>query len=374
MTEPALNGPDRRGFRELTVPYDPETEPPPILSAAEFVHGYKPPAYVVDGIMQRSRLYTTTAITGSGKTAIALTISLHVAAGCPLGKTEVEQAPVLYFAAENPDDVRMRVILSAEVLGFDLERLPLYFVDTPFDVTRWAEYVTERAKGIGGIGLVVVDTGPAFLASLGVEEENSNTQMLAFARSLRDLTKLPGRPAVIVLTHPIKGAASKEQLVPRGGGALLAEVDGNYCIELDDDRRCATLHWTGKFRGPSFEPIPFVLETATCDRLRDARGRKLWSVVAKVGDDNVAENVERARREDEDDLLVALSHKPGLSLAGYATLLGWRTGQGEPEKMRVHRRLKALEQEGLAKVVRGKWELTRRGREEAETIEREART
>lgn len=363
-----------QAFHDLPVLYDPDNEPPPILSAADFVRDFVPPTYVVDGIMQRGRLYSKTAKTGDGKTAIALTISLHVAAGRPLGRIEVEQAPVLYFAAENADDVRMRVILSAEVLGFDLERLPLYFVDTPFDVTRWAEYVTERAKGIGGIGLVVVDTGPAFLASLGVEEENSNTQMLAFARALRELTKLPGRPAVDVLTHPIKGAASKEQLVPRGGGALLAEVDGNLCIELNDDRTCATLHWTGKFRGPSFEPIPFIQEPGTCERLRDARGRNLWSVVAKVGDDNAAENVERARREYEDDVLVALSHKPGLSLAAYAELLGRRTGQGEPAKMRVYRRLKALERQGLAKVVRGKWALTRRGREEVEAIEREART
>ena len=43
----------------------------------------------------------------------------------------------------------------------------------------------------------------------------------------RTLTTLPGGPCVLVLCHPIKHVSEPEQLLPRGGGAFLAEVDGN---------------------------------------------------------------------------------------------------------------------------------------------------
>ena len=37
---------------------------------------------------------------------------------------------------------------------------------------------------------------------------------------------MPGEPCVIVACHPVKNA-SDDNLIPRGGGAFLNEVDGN---------------------------------------------------------------------------------------------------------------------------------------------------
>ena len=45
---------------------------PPIPSAAEFMAGFEPPDYIIDGIIQRCRLYALTSPTGHGKTAVAL--------------------------------------------------------------------------------------------------------------------------------------------------------------------------------------------------------------------------------------------------------------------------------------------------------------
>ena len=54
-------------------------------TSAEFVAGFAPPDYLIDGVMQRRYVYSFTGPTGSGKTTIALLIAAHVALGMPAG-------------------------------------------------------------------------------------------------------------------------------------------------------------------------------------------------------------------------------------------------------------------------------------------------
>src|SRR5262245_24722330 len=84
--------------------------------SAEFVAGYVPPDYLIDGLLQRRYVYSFTAKTGDGKTAIALLLAFYVAKGRALAGREVEKGRVLFFAGENPDDVRTRWILLCEAL------------------------------------------------------------------------------------------------------------------------------------------------------------------------------------------------------------------------------------------------------------------
>src|SRR5262245_44982984 len=90
-----------------------KTDTVTIYSKAEFVRGFRPPSYLVDGILQRRFIYSLTGVTGHAKTAIALLIADLVSGSDPnamlLGH-RVRQGRVLYFVGENPDDVRMRVI------------------------------------------------------------------------------------------------------------------------------------------------------------------------------------------------------------------------------------------------------------------------
>ena len=101
-----------------------KTEPvvytgPYIVSSADFLAGFVPPDYLIDGILQKRFIYSMTAPTGTGKTAMALMFAAHVARGKSIGDIPVEKGRVLYLAGENPDDIRMRWLASAEKTGFD---------------------------------------------------------------------------------------------------------------------------------------------------------------------------------------------------------------------------------------------------------------
>jgi hypothetical protein len=338
---------------------------PRLLTAAAFVAGYVAPDYVIDGLLQRARVYSLTGDTGHGKTAVALCLAAHVAQGRNLGSRTVAPGHVVYLAAENPDDVQGRTILLADRMGINLAELDVAFIAGAFELPAWVEALKPDIEAMGGADLVIVDTSAAFLAASGAEEENDNLGMLRFAYSLRALTELPGRPAVLALSHPRK-KATKDDLLPSGGGAFLCEIDGNLTIWTDGDRTTTELSWQGKFRGPTFEPIVFALECGTCPALADARGRLMPSVWARLADHRAAEaSVERQRR-DEDDVLLAIHRTPKLSLAAYAEVLGWRFATGEPAKSRVQNAVKRLEADKMVTRKRRDLALTADGRAEAE--------
>jgi len=92
--------------------WEPKAPPRLAQSSAEFVAGFVPPDYLIEGLLQRRFIYSLTAATGTGKTAIALLLAALVSRGANLGKLEVAKGRVLYFAGENPDDVRMRWLAS----------------------------------------------------------------------------------------------------------------------------------------------------------------------------------------------------------------------------------------------------------------------
>jgi hypothetical protein len=67
------------GHHAPTVPPDtPEPKPSLIKSSKEFVAGFVPPDYLVDGLLQEAFLYSLTGATGAGKTAITLRLAASV--------------------------------------------------------------------------------------------------------------------------------------------------------------------------------------------------------------------------------------------------------------------------------------------------------
>jgi hypothetical protein len=341
-----------------------DAPPPPRLveTSAEFINTFVPPDYAIDGLIQRRFCYSLTAPTGHGKTAVALLISACKALGRPIGNREVEPGRVLYLAGENPDDVRMRWIALADKMGFDAETIGVHFVSGVKKLSDVAPRIREEVERIGGVSLVVVDTSAAFFEG---DEENGNVQAGIHARMMRSLVNLSGGPCILVMCHPVKNA-QQDNLLPRGGGAFIAEVDGNLtCWKTDS---LVSLHWLGKFRGPDFAPITFQLETVTSMRLKDSKDRLIPSVIAKVLSEKERSDAEASSRSDEDAVLLALHENEKLSMMALASFLGWKTHAGEPNKSKVQRLIDRLKKSKLIEVDRSGIALSPKGKEEAKRL------
>ncbi len=89
--------------------------------------------------------------------------------------------------------------------------------------------------------------------------------------------------------------------LPRGGGAFIAEVDGNLTLNKGETVK---LHWQGKHRGPDFDPIHFELKTVTAPSLVEWQGRPVPTVMAEAL--TKGESVKRAdkARGDDDEVLL----------------------------------------------------------------------
>jgi hypothetical protein len=331
-----------------------------IVSIADFLAGFVAPDYLLDGILQRRFIYSLTAQTGHGKTALALLIARLVGGtkSATLGKHAAEKGRVVYFAGENPDDLRMRVIGDEHLYNDGNARIS--FIPGTFSIEAMRAKIEAEIKQLGGVDLIIVDTSAAYFNG---KDELSNTEMGAHARMLRTLTTLPGGPCVLVLCHPVKHVTEPSQLLPRGGGAFLAEIDGNITL-WKHDGVLLDLHHTDKLRGPGFEPISLRLETVMTTRLADTKGRIIPTVRAVWISDAENERQTVKARGDEDVLLKALI-KPSQSLGDLAKACNWLLPDGQPYKSKVQRTLKRLTDDKLAAVKRGQYVLTDAGKRAA---------
>jgi hypothetical protein len=316
------------------------------------VAGFVPPDYLVDRMLQRRFVYSLTAKTGVGKTTVAMLLMAHVATGRPLGGLEIAKGPVLYFAGENPTDIQMRWLGLTQEMRIDPASVDVHFIEGVVPLSQTAEKIaSEVARKNLQPALVIVDTAAAYFEG---DNDNDNTQMGDYARCLRSLTQLPGGPCVLILCHPTKQAAD-DNIVPRGGGAFLNEVDGNIALRRKESLLGAEV--MGKFRGPAFNPMHFELKTVYHPKLKDSRGRDIPTVIAKALTDAETTAMDVASERDEDKLLHLVEKQPRASLRTMGALLGWHHSK-------VGRMLSALATQKLIKRDGREHRLTQAGEKE----------
>lgn len=337
-----------------------------IRSSAEFVAGFIPPDYTVDGLLQQGFLYSLTGATGAGKTAITLRLAASVARGDAFAKRETKKTRVLYLAAENPDDARMRWIALAQHMDFDVDSVEVFFIEGVFKISQMEGRLKQEAKRIGGeFGLIIIDTSPAFFEG---NDENNRVQQGNHAKMLRGLINIiPGRPTVIANCHPVKNAAA-DNLIPAGGGSFLNEVDGNLTAAKTDST--TELHWQGKFRGVEFAPMHFLIKTVTNERLKDSRDRLIPTVICEWISDNVKEEITAQRGRDEDQILAFIQADPKATQVSLAIKMGWKLHSGDPNKMKAKRCVDGLKRDKLIQTTRrGYHKLTKAGEKALEGAE-----
>lgn len=351
----------------------------------QFLAGFVAPDYIVDGMLQRRFVYSLTGQTGHAKTAIALLLAELISRRDETWfgpYHRVEHGKVVYFVGENPDDVRMRLIGAYAQRNDDPLQDDIWFIPGVFNIGEMMNVLEGEMNRLQGVDFVIVDTSAAYF--LG-DDELSNTQMGTHARLLRRLTTLPGGPCVLVLCHPIKHATEAAHLLPRGGGAFLAEMDGNLTAWKKSED-LIELNYT-KIRGPGFQPMGFKLQRLNekgepvaddegrtlkpAPKLVDAKGRRLTTVRAVAITPKQEEKIEIERTGEEDTVLVTLYANPNASFADIAEKNGWHNDRGEANRSRVQRAIEDLAKAKpvLLKKNRKKWELTEAGRDLARDLQ-----
>jgi hypothetical protein len=355
-------------------PVPAKTLPLKIRPSDVYIGEYVPADYLIDGLFQTAFLYALTGPTGTGKTALTLLLAWLVANGGKLGERDVVQGNVLFCAGENPDELRQRVIGIADHCfgGWPAGRLHVLTPNVRSGLLTkiGIEQVRAYCEGIGGVRLVIVDTASAFFTG---QDENDNVEMGNYARDLRmRLCTLPGGPTVLVPAHPVKKPSSVEDCLPRGGGAFLAEVDGNLALWRQDET--ISLQIAGKFRGSPFDPIPFRLETVETVSVRDQRGRPVRTVLARLVEAIEVENdAGQARRALEAALLAFTRVNSFASVRDVAVAAGLigpddSSRENNTGYQRAKRVVRRLLSQKLISDVADRYSITAAGRKQAKKL------
>lgn len=342
----------------------------PVCQAVDaFLNDGDAPVWLVQGVLQSAHVYALTAPTNHGKTAVSLVMALCIAAGRRFAGRPVLQGGVLILCGEDPDGFRLRMLATMEALGIDLNdiRGRVWVLPRSTGLAYLLEQIKKDADGMGELAMVLVDTSVSFFTG---DNENDNQQAYSHAKDLRDLTQLPGKPAVLVNCHPSSSAGkdmSRESCVPRGGSAFLNEIDTNLTVWSEGET--AEFHWMRKKRGPDFAPILFEYKAINIVH----HEQTVPTVVAMHIDEEREKELRQHRKESEARLMYAMYHHPTHTLREWCRDAGFliRTGKfaGEPHLSMCARTLERLKEYKLAeRSKRDGWILTKAGKEEAKDI------
>jgi hypothetical protein len=338
----------------------PLSQPGRILTGDDFISSYVPPDWLIDGIVQRGRLYACTSLTGHGKTAVWLYLACMIQAGRMVGNLDVCQGNVLILAGENPEDLKARMYGMVEAYKLKPAELP-HVLPGCFPMNdEEADALMRDIVGIRApLAAIIGDTASSFFPG---DDENDNKQAGDYARTLRRFTlECEGGPSLIVLSHPTKNA-SRGLLLPRGGGAFLNELDGNHSLWSESQGEVTEMHWQGKIRGPDFAPVTFRLRPVPTGFL-DRKERPVMTIIAEPLSEEAAADHTKQSLANEDVVLRMLKEHPEWSFARMAREAGWVNDADEPMKARVTRTLRSLAEDKLVHQPRkgGPWMLTDKG-------------
>ena len=309
------------------------------MNLATMLKNYVAPDYLIEDLFKRGYVYSLTGLTGSGKTVVALFLAMQVARNANIGERAVKGGRVAYFAGENPDDVTQRLMVMTD--GLDLDTIPLTVM--PYAGREKAEIaIAELIHDRQEIALVIIDTSTAYFAG---EDENDNKAALEHAKWLRSISKrIPGNPTILVCCHPIKNA-QEDNMLPRGGGAFVNEMDGNLACIKKDELTVVSQH--GKYRDIYFHPINFLRSVKQSERLKTASGKMIWSVICHLATPQEEAEHEFEMNNQDRQVLELLAGNATISLRTIANRLFWFLSSGEPNPEKVRRVIKRLQKNEL---------------------------
>ena len=193
----------------------------------------RPPVpWLLPGYVPARSLAAVYGPSASFKSFWVLDMTLRLAHGLPIYDEPVDQAPVVYIAAEGAAGMQKRVKAWHQHFGYPVEKAQLRVIEQPIDLAD-AEVVDQLIADIQNvhagrpIGAVVVDT----LARCLSGNENAPEVMGAAIQQL-DRIKIECECAVIAVHHT--GKDTSRGL--RGHSSLLGALDASIAVRRHGER------------------------------------------------------------------------------------------------------------------------------------------
>ena len=182
-----------------------------------------PTPWVIEGYLVERNMACIYGPTFTGKSYLALDISLHIAHGIPWhGLDIIKPGPVLYVCGEGVFGLRKRVAAWRESHQIE-DYTHLYPTDGPISFTDpqmiggFIQDLNDLIEDVGNPSLIVIDT---LARNFGGGDENSSKDMGLFVNTL-DQIKDKTDACVIIVHHTTKA----DPTVIRGSGAFPSSLD-----------------------------------------------------------------------------------------------------------------------------------------------------
>ena len=243
------------------------TDPDTFISTADHVGKYRiygadeftqrpPIRWMIKGVLPRDgELIVIYGAPGSGKSLMALDLTMALVRGEPWRGRKVNKARVLYIAAEGAEGVAQRLTAYSQHHGIKLGGLPLGIIhDAPNLMVE--EDATELVKAIinaGGGDVIVADTWAQVTPGAN---ENSGEDMGLALKHCRAIRQATGA-IVILIAHTGKDASRGI----RGWSGLNGAANTTLEVIRDEDSPARMLKITKQKDGrDDLEPWGFRLE------------------------------------------------------------------------------------------------------------------
>lgn len=218
---------------------------------------YRPPEYLIEGLLETDTLGVTFGAPASAKSFIAVDIALCVATGTPFHGRSVKRGPVIYIAGEGRSGLARRFGAWSAYHEVPLQSAACYMSTcaASFLDSKSAETVTAAVHKIaekkGAPALIVIDT---LARNFGPGDENSTAEMSRFVAALDRLRgEFPGS-TILVIHH----SGHSDHQRARGAMALKGALDSEYRVEKAEN--LVTLVNTKMKDAPQPSPIALKLE------------------------------------------------------------------------------------------------------------------
>ncbi len=205
-----------------------------ILDMAQLRARYKAQTWLCKGAIPANSIGMFFGASQTFKSFVALDLALHVAYGYPWLGRRTEKGDVLYLAAEGEAGIVKRIDAWHIQRNLDPEACPMKTVVLPLSLLTDASRLRARIERMElRPALIVVDT----MSQTFSGEENSNTEVANYLRTLGIELRAPFNASVLVVHHT--GHVATER--PRGASAIMPNVDFLYSVWREEGEMLTSL-------------------------------------------------------------------------------------------------------------------------------------